>query len=153
MRARARALPSLGRSDPTTYFAGTADGALHRCSCSYTEQSLEVLGGHGGPLLRVRCSPFPTAAAAGTAGGAVLSCSADWTVKLWDPKRPQAVATFHSGAQPPPPPPSHADTRVRVMVRAAMACALLCCFLCVRVCVRARVCARARVPSLLRQGT
>jgi len=75
-------------SDPNTYFAGTEDGAVHRCSTSYTEQSLATYSGHAGPVYRVKCAPF---------GPAFLSCSADWTVKLWDPgKAKGCVATFRA---------------------------------------------------------
>jgi WD40 repeat protein len=76
------------KSDPNTYFAGTEDGAVHRCSTSYTEQSLATYSGHAGPVYRVKCAPF---------GPAFLSCSADWTVKLWDPaKATGCVATFRA---------------------------------------------------------
>ncbi|RYG50630.1 WD40 repeat domain-containing protein [archaeon] len=55
--------------------AGTEDGLLARCSTSYTEQYLEVIQAHAGPVNRCRISPFlPTM---------LLTCSADWTVKLW----------------------------------------------------------------------
>ena len=74
-------------ADANSYFAGTEDGAVHRCSCSYTEQSLGAYHGHAGPVYRVRCAPF---------GSAFLSCSADWTVKLWDPAKPRAVASFRA---------------------------------------------------------
>jgi len=69
------------------YFAGTEDGAVHKCSCSYHEQYLDTYSGHGGPVYRVRCSPFaPTSA--------LLSCSADWTVKLWNPSAGGCAALF-----------------------------------------------------------
>ena len=75
--------------DHNTYYAGTADGALHKCSCSYNEQYLETYHpGHSGPVYKVRHSPF---------GPALLSCSADWTVKLWDPAQPRnPVGSFHA---------------------------------------------------------
>jgi WD40 repeat protein len=75
-------------SDANTYFAGTEDGAVHKCSTSYTEQALATFSGHAGPVYRVKCAPF---------GAAFLSCSADWTVKLWDPaKTAGCVASFRA---------------------------------------------------------
>lgn len=79
--------------DRNTYFAGTEDGSIHKCSCSYTEQSLDVLAGHAGPVLKVTSSPF---------GAGLLSCSADWTVKLWDSTggtggSSKCAGTFRSG--------------------------------------------------------
>jgi len=74
-------------SDPNTYFAGAEDGTLHRCSCSYTEQSLEATPGHAGPIYRVRCSPKHPSA--------ILTCGADWSVKLWH--KGSCVQTFHPG--------------------------------------------------------
>lgn len=76
------------RDDASIYIAGTEDGLLHRCSCSYNEQYLETYGGHTGPVYKVRCSPFWPPA--------FLSCSADWTVKLWHQKHNSAIHSFHS---------------------------------------------------------
>lgn len=44
--------------DGATYFAGTEDGLIHKCSVSYNEQYLETYHGHTGPVYRIRCSPF-----------------------------------------------------------------------------------------------
>lgn len=62
-------------SDTTQYFVGTEDGTLARCSTSYTEQYLEVIPAHAGPVNRIRVSPFIPSA--------LLTCSGDWTAKLW----------------------------------------------------------------------
>ena len=35
-------------SDHSTYFAGTEEGAIHKCSCSYNEQYLDTYAGHTG---------------------------------------------------------------------------------------------------------
>jgi WD40 repeat protein len=70
------------------YFAGTEDGHIHRCSCSYNEQYLDTFSGHSGPVYRIKCSPYHS--------DAFLSCSADWTVKLWSAKESRMVLDFHS---------------------------------------------------------
>ena len=74
--------------DSSVYFAGTEDGHIHRCSCSYNEQYLDTFSGHAGPVYKVKCSPFHP--------DAFLSCSADWTVKLWSSKKTEHVLDFHS---------------------------------------------------------
>lgn len=74
--------------DSSIYLAGTEDGLVHRCSCSYNEQYLETYSGHTGPVYRIRCSPFWPPA--------FLSCSADWTVKLWHQKSSEPVHSFQS---------------------------------------------------------
>jgi len=74
--------------DSTIYFAGTEDGNIHRCSCSYNEQYLDTYNGHNGPIYRIKCSPFLP--------DAFLSCSADWTVKLWTAGETDYVFDFHS---------------------------------------------------------
>jgi len=74
--------------DPNIYLAGTEDGHIHKCSCSYSEQHLESFFGHSGPVYKLRWSPF--------CPHTFLSCSADWTVKLWHQERPSAIFTFSS---------------------------------------------------------
>jgi len=74
--------------DPNYYLAGTEDGHIHKCSCSYSEQHLESFFGHSGPVYKLRWSPF--------APNTFLSCSADWTIKLWDQENPNAIFTFSS---------------------------------------------------------
>lgn len=76
--------------DPTTYFVGTDDGSIARCSTSYRERALEVTHGHAGPVYRVAPSPYLPAA--------LLTCSGDGSVRLWNAQtmhpsvRPQAAA-------------------------------------------------------------
>ena len=74
--------------DSSVYFAGTEDGHIHRCSCSYNEQYLDTFSGHSGPVYKIRCSPFHPEA--------FLSCSADWTVKLWTSEKQNHIFDFHS---------------------------------------------------------
>mmetsp|Transcript_13388 Transcript_13388/g.46618 ORF Transcript_13388/g.46618 Transcript_13388/m.46618 type:complete len:792 (-) Transcript_13388:319-2694(-) len=78
----------FARDDASIYLAGTEDGLVHRCSCSYNEQYLETYTGHTGPVYRIRYSPFWPPA--------FLSCSADWTAKLWHASDSSAVHTFQS---------------------------------------------------------
>ena len=75
-------------TDSSVYFAGTEDGVIHKCSCSYNEQYLQSYFGHSGPVYRVRISPFWSQV--------FLSCSADWTVKLWNQQDSSEALTFHS---------------------------------------------------------
>eukprot|EP00937_MAST-01D_sp_MAST-1D-sp2_P001572 g1572.t1 len=77
-------------ADGSMYLAGTEEGVIHKCSCSYNEQYVETFYGHTGPVYRIRSSPF--------LGQAFLSCSADWTVKLWSQRRPAAISSFNSTA-------------------------------------------------------
>jgi len=74
--------------DSSIYFAGTEDGLIHKCSCSYNEQYLQNYYGHSGPVNKIRMSPFWN--------NAILSCSADWTIKLWNQKYEEPVHSFHS---------------------------------------------------------
>ena len=61
--------------DPTTYYVGTEEGTLHKCSVSYSEQYLETYIPHSGPVYKVKCSPrWPQL---------FLTCSADWTIGLY----------------------------------------------------------------------
>jgi len=75
--------------DNQNYLAGTEDGIIHRCSCSYNEQYLDSYFGHTGPVYKIRASPF--------CSDMFLSCSADWNTKLWNQQEPEAcVLTFRS---------------------------------------------------------
>ena len=74
--------------DMSTYFASDEDGVIHKCSCSYTEQSLEDYFGHTGPVYRLKCSPFNP--------DVFISCSADWTMRLWEQKSTKEVYKFQS---------------------------------------------------------
>jgi WD40 repeat protein len=62
--------------DPSQYFAGTEDGLVARCSTSYSEQYLDIMSAHAGPVNRIRVSPYMS--------HALLTASSDWTVKLWN---------------------------------------------------------------------
>nr|XP_039271960.1 dynein intermediate chain 4, axonemal-like [Styela clava] len=61
--------------DTNIYLAGTEEGAIHKCSCSYNEQYLDTYVGHTGPMYKIRWSPFSP--------DVFLSSSADWSIRLW----------------------------------------------------------------------
>lgn len=76
--------------DAMIYVAGTEDGHLLKCSTSYNEQHLTSYPGHSGPVYKLRWSPF--------CGNTFLSCSADWTIKLWNQEKSEALFSFQPGA-------------------------------------------------------
>jgi len=78
-------------NDSNIYLAGTEEGHIHKCSCSYNEQFLESYHGHTGPVYRLQWSPFLS--------DAFLSCSADWSIRLWHQDKPQPVMTFLSSTK------------------------------------------------------
>lgn len=77
--------------DSNVYLAGTEEGYIHKCSCSYNEQFLETYSGHTAPVYRIRWSPFVP--------NIFLSCSADWSIRLWHEDRSTPVLTFHSSTK------------------------------------------------------
>ncbi|XP_063156214.1 dynein axonemal intermediate chain 4 [Candoia aspera] len=74
--------------DTNIYMAGTEEGYIHKCSCSYNEQYLETYRGHKGPVYKITWNPFITEV--------FLSCSADWTVMLWRQDSVRPVLIFSS---------------------------------------------------------
>lgn len=78
--------------DTNIYLAGTEEGHIHKCSCSYNEQYLDSFVGHTGPVYRIQWSPNDP--------DVFLSCSADWSVKLWHQERFVPVLTFLSSTKP-----------------------------------------------------
>eukprot|EP01138_Halocafeteria_seosinensis_P012280 gb/GECG01012549.1/.p1 GENE.gb/GECG01012549.1/~~gb/GECG01012549.1/.p1 ORF type:complete len:1327 (+),score=271.85 gb/GECG01012549.1/:1-3981(+) len=64
------------QSDPSSYLAGAEDGHMHQCSVSYNEQTLRSYKVHGGPINKLRISPFYEPA--------VITAGGDWCVRLWD---------------------------------------------------------------------
>ncbi|XP_041475347.1 dynein intermediate chain 4, axonemal-like [Lytechinus variegatus] len=77
--------------DSNIYLAGTEDGLIHKCSCSYNEQYLDTYNGHTGPIYKIRWSPF--------INDIFLSCSADWSLRLWMQDRLQPVLNFFSSTK------------------------------------------------------
>lgn len=80
--------------DLSIYLAGTEDGFIHRCSCSYNEQYLDSYQGHTGPVYSIAWSPFIP--------DIFLSCSGDWTIKLWHQDKTTPVLSFHSATKTVP---------------------------------------------------
>ncbi|XP_048581208.1 dynein axonemal intermediate chain 4-like isoform X2 [Nematostella vectensis] len=78
-------------NDANIYLAGTEEGHVHKCSCSYNEQYLESFHGHTGPIYQVKWNPlYPEA---------FLTCSADWSVRLWHCDRQFPVMSFLSSTK------------------------------------------------------
>ena len=78
-------------NDGNIYLAGTEDGHIHRCSCSYNEQFLETYTGHKESVYRTVWSPFNT--------NIFLTCSADWSIRLWHVDKIHPILTFQSATQ------------------------------------------------------
>ncbi|XP_067419436.1 dynein axonemal intermediate chain 4 isoform X3 [Emydura macquarii macquarii] len=74
--------------DTNIYLAGTEEGHIHKCSCSYNEQFLETYIAHKGPVYKIAWNPFST--------DMFLSCSADWSIILWRQDSVRPILTFSS---------------------------------------------------------
>ncbi|KAM5148845.1 dynein axonemal intermediate chain 4 [Mantella aurantiaca] len=72
--------------DSNIYLAGTEEGHIHKCSCSYNEQFLDSYKAHKGPVYKLAWSPFCT--------DVFLSCSADWCIHLWRQDILKPILTF-----------------------------------------------------------
>ncbi|XP_071474040.1 dynein axonemal intermediate chain 4 isoform X3 [Marmota flaviventris] len=73
--------------DTNIYLAGTEEGHIHKCSCSYNEQYLETYRGHKGPVYKVTWNPF--------CHDVFLSCSADWGVMIWHQENLKPFLSFY----------------------------------------------------------
>ncbi|KAM9326967.1 dynein axonemal intermediate chain 4 [Gastrophryne carolinensis] len=73
-------------TDSNIYLAGTEEGHIHKCSCSYNEQFLDTYKAHKGPVYKLAWSPF--------CPDVFLSCSADWFIHLWRQDILKPVLTF-----------------------------------------------------------
>jgi len=79
-------------ADGNTYLVGTEEGAIHRCSCSYNEQTLDTYLGHTGRVYAVKWHPKCNAV--------FLSCSEDWTIRIWHQKYLHSAIVLQSGQKP-----------------------------------------------------
>jgi len=77
--------------DTSVYLAGTEEGNIHKCSCSYNEQFLETYQGHSSSVYKVKWSLFNE--------NMFLSCSADWTIKIWSQQNSSAVLSLLSSTK------------------------------------------------------
>ncbi|XP_055978177.1 dynein axonemal intermediate chain 4 [Sorex fumeus] len=73
--------------DTNIYLAGTEEGHIHKCSCSYNEQYLDTYRGHKGPVYKITWNPF--------CSDVFLSCSADWGVILWQQENLKPFLSFY----------------------------------------------------------
>uniref|UniRef100_A0A8C5KHA4 Dynein axonemal intermediate chain 4 n=1 Tax=Jaculus jaculus TaxID=51337 RepID=A0A8C5KHA4_JACJA len=78
---------SFHPKDTNIYLAGTEEGHIHKCSCSYNEQYLETYRGHKGPVYKVAWNPF--------CHDVFLSCSADWGVMIWHQETLKPFLSFY----------------------------------------------------------
>jgi WD40 repeat protein len=63
---------------------------VHKCSCSYNEQTMHDYVGHEGPVYAIRWSPFVP--------GVFVTCSADWTLRIWREDQEEAVRVVTTGS-------------------------------------------------------
>ncbi|XP_045658029.1 dynein axonemal intermediate chain 4 isoform X4 [Ursus americanus] len=73
--------------DTNIYLAGTEEGHIHKCSCSYNEQYLDTYRGHKGPVYKIAWNPF--------CHDVFLSCSADWGVIIWQQENTNPFLSFY----------------------------------------------------------
>ncbi|XP_011367904.1 LOW QUALITY PROTEIN: WD repeat-containing protein 78 [Pteropus vampyrus] len=73
--------------DTNIYLAGTEEGHIHKCSCSYNEQYLDTYKGHKGPVYKIAWNPFCL--------DVFLSCSADWGVIIWQQENLKPFLSFY----------------------------------------------------------
>nr|XP_035933572.1 WD repeat-containing protein 78 isoform X3 [Halichoerus grypus] len=73
--------------DTNIYLAGTEEGHIHKCSCSYNEQYLDTYRGHKGPVYKIAWNPF--------CHDVFLSCSADWSVIIWQQENTTPFLSFY----------------------------------------------------------
>ncbi|XDA70044.1 hypothetical protein R6Z07F_000420 [Ovis aries] len=73
--------------DTNIYLAGTEEGHIHKCSCSYNEQYLDTYRGHKGPVYKIAWNPF--------CHDVFLSCSADWGVIIWQHENLKPFLSFY----------------------------------------------------------
>ncbi|XP_059879510.1 dynein axonemal intermediate chain 4 [Delphinus delphis] len=73
--------------DTNIYLAGTEEGHIHKCSCSYNEQYLATYRGHKGPVYKIAWNPF--------CHDVFLSCSADWGIIIWQHENLKPFLSFY----------------------------------------------------------
>ncbi|RZB39082.1 WD repeat-containing protein 78, partial [Asbolus verrucosus] len=66
---------ALHPSDPYTYFVGTNEGVVHRCSTNYYNEHMDLFKAHDGAIHTVKFSPF--------ANKLYYTCGDDFRARLW----------------------------------------------------------------------
>ncbi|XP_068898446.1 dynein axonemal intermediate chain 4-like isoform X2 [Tenebrio molitor] len=66
---------ALHPTDPFTYFVGTSEGVVHRCSTNYYNEHMDLFKAHDGAIHTVRFSPF--------ANKLYYTCGDDFRARLW----------------------------------------------------------------------
>ncbi|KAK4876062.1 hypothetical protein RN001_012484 [Aquatica leii] len=61
--------------DGNTYYVGTNEGTVHKCSRNYYHQHLDLFLAHYGPLYEMKFSPF--------CNKIFITCGDDWHVRVW----------------------------------------------------------------------
>jgi hypothetical protein len=61
--------------DTLTYFVGTDDGCIHKCSINYLHHHMDVFRAHNGPVYSMQFSPF--------CSKIFLTCGADYCIRIW----------------------------------------------------------------------
>ena len=77
--------------DANSYLVGTADGNIHACSCTFSEQFQQSYTGHTAAVYGLDWYPFSR--------DTFLSCSADWSLRLWKYGVAAPRATLQSEAR------------------------------------------------------
>ncbi|XP_044271436.1 dynein axonemal intermediate chain 4-like [Tribolium madens] len=61
--------------DPFTYFVGTSEGVVHKCSTNYYNEHMDLFKAHDGTIHTIRFSPF--------ANKLYYTCGDDFRARLW----------------------------------------------------------------------
>jgi WD40 repeat protein len=73
-----------------TYFVGTDEGCIHKCSISL-HQHLDIFAAHNGPVYSMQFSPF--------CSKIFLTCGADWCVRIWSEGVGQPLLTLNTSME------------------------------------------------------
>ncbi|KDR20072.1 WD repeat-containing protein 78-like [Zootermopsis nevadensis] len=74
--------------DTLTYFVGTDDGCVHKCSINYLHNHMDIFVAHNGPVYSMQFSPF--------CSKIFLTCGADWCVRIWTEDIGQPLLTLNT---------------------------------------------------------
>jgi hypothetical protein len=77
--------------DTHTYFVGTEEGCIHKCSLNYLHRHMDVFLAHNGPVYSMQFSPF--------CSKIFLTCGADWCVRIWTEGVGQPLLTLSTSTE------------------------------------------------------